>query len=59
MIEYKEIAINKNMSFGQRCLYRTPLTEDEIKWLKDEIRPIGADESKFVFNDEEHIHKSA
>lgn len=58
MINFYEYHPEKNMSFGQRCLDRTPLTEEEIAFLRKEIREIQADESIFVFNDENHIKKS-
>ena len=37
---------------------RTILTDKEIEFVKSEIRRIGADESRFVFNDEAHIQSS-
>jgi hypothetical protein len=49
---------DKNMSNGKRDMSRTPLTESEIEYVKKEIKRIQADESKFVFNDKEHIQKS-
>ena len=49
---------DKNMSNGMRDLSRTPLTDEEIEFVKSEIRRIGADESVFVFNDEKHIAHS-
>lgn len=49
---------DKNMSNGMRDLSRTPLTDEEIEFVKSEIRRIGADESVFVFNDKEHIERS-
>lgn len=45
----------KAMSNGMRDMSATPLTEQEIKEVKEEIRRIGADESIFIFNDEEHL----
>lgn len=47
--------MDKNMSNGMRCLQRVPLTEEEIDVVKQEIKRIQADESKFIFNDPEHI----
>lgn len=35
-----------------------PLTDEEIEFVKNEIRAIGADESVFVFNHEAHINSS-
>ena len=49
---------NKNMSNGMRNMSRIPLTENEIQYVKSEIARIGADESIFIFNDEEHISLS-
>ena len=46
---------DKDMANGMRDTSKTPLTESEIKFIKSEINRIGADESVFVFNDEEHI----
>lgn len=49
---------NKKMSNGMRNTSRTPLTQEEIDFVKSQIKLIEADESVFVFNDEEHIAKS-
>lgn len=49
---------DKNMANGMRNLARTPLTEEEIEFVRSEIRRIQADESVFVFNDREHISRS-
>ena len=49
---------NKEMSNGNRDMSRTILTDKEIEFVKSEIRRIGADESRFVFNDEAHIQSS-
>ena len=49
---------DKNMSNGMRDLSRTPLTDEEIEFVKKEIRRIEADESLFVFNDERYITES-
>ena len=49
------ISDDKNMSNGMRNTSRTPLTEDEILFIKSEIQRIEADESVFVFNDPDHI----
>lgn len=46
---------DKNMAKGMRDMSRTPLTNEEIVFVKLEIQQIGADENIFVFNDEEHI----
>lgn len=48
----------KEMSKGMRDMSRTPLTDKEIAFVKKEIRRINADESKFVFNDKEHMGSS-
>ena len=37
---------------------KTPLTDEEIVMVKSAIRKIEADETKFVFNDEDYIAKS-
>lgn len=59
MTALKFVAINeKGMSNGMRMLSRLPLTEEEIKKLKEDIKRIGADESVFVFNDEAHRGKT-
>ncbi|MGN0435992.1 MAG: hypothetical protein ACI4D8_05110 [Wujia sp.] len=47
--------IDKNMSNGMRCLQQIPLTDEEIEYVRKELRAIEADESIFVFNDKEHI----
>ena len=49
---------DKDMSNGMRDMSRTPLTDKEIEYVKSEIRRIGADESRFVFNDEVHMQGS-
>ena len=46
---------DKDMANGMRDTSRTPLSEEEIDYIKSEIQRIGADETVFVFNDEEHI----
>ena len=46
---------DKEMANGMRDMSRTPLTEEEIEFVKSEIRRIKADERLFVFNDKEHI----
>ena len=48
----------RQMSFGNRDVSHTPLTDKEIEYIKHEIRAIGADETKFVFNDLRHMNKS-
>ena len=45
----------KNMSNGMRNMSKTPLTIDEIEYVKAEINRIEADADVFVFNDEYHI----
>ena len=49
---------NKNMANGMRNMSRTPLTDEEIEFVKKEIRRIEADESVFVFNDPYHLTDS-
>lgn len=49
---------NKNMSNGMRDFSGTPLTEEEIEFIKTQIRRIGADISVFVFNDPAHMKTS-
>lgn len=51
-------ANDKDMANGMRDTSKTPLTEKEIAFVKSEIHRIGADESVFVFNDEEHLSLS-
>lgn len=59
MLKFSDISFQqRNMSYGCRCLDRTPLTKEEIAYLKNEIKAIKADESIFIFNDKEHITKS-
>ncbi len=48
-------ANDKNMANGMRNMSRTPLSEEEIAFVKSEINALGADEDVFVFNDERHI----
>lgn len=48
-------ANDKNMANGMRNMSRTPLSEEEIAFVKSEINILGADEDVFVFNDERHI----
>ncbi len=58
-MEIKMIAFhNKDMANGMRNTSGTPLTEKEIAYVKSEIKRIGADESIFVFNDENHLKES-
>lgn len=55
----KLISMNdKDMANGMRDTSKTPLSKEEIEYVKREIRRIGADESIFVFNDKEHIETS-
>lgn len=51
-------ANDKDMANGMRDTSGTPLTEAEIEFVKSEIKRIGADESLFVFNDEDHLRYS-
>lgn len=48
----------KDMSRGMRDMSKTPLTDEEIEFVKAEIKRIQADETLFVFNDPEHIKTS-
>ena len=48
----------KDMANGMRDMSRRPLSADEIDFVKSEIRRIEADESVFVFNDEDHQNGS-
>jgi hypothetical protein len=57
-MEFKPLTDDKLMSNGMRNLSRTPLTDDEIEYVKEQIKIIEADMSKFVFNDKMHIAKS-
>ena len=53
------ITINdKEMSNGQRNTSKTPLTDEEINFIKSEINRIQADPSVFIFNDRDHIQTS-
>lgn len=55
----KLIAISdKTMANGMRNMSKTPLTDDEIEIVKSAIKKIEADETKFVFNDEDYVAKS-
>ena len=49
---------NKNMANGTRDMSKTPLSDDEICFVKNEIQKIGADASVFVFNDLSHLASS-
>ena len=46
---------DKDMANGMRDTSKTPLSKEEINYVKSEIHRIGADETVFVFNDEEHL----
>ena len=48
----------KDMSNGMRDTSGTLLTNEEISYIIKEIKRIEADESIFVFNDEQHIKSS-
>lgn len=55
----RKIAENdRKMANGRRDTSKTPLTDNEIEYVKQEIRAINADESIFIFNDPSHINKS-
>ena len=47
--------IEKDMAKGMRNLSTTPLSDDEILFVKKEIQRIQADDDVFVFNDPDHI----
>jgi hypothetical protein len=46
----------KLLANGMRDTSKKPLTDEEIEFVKSEIKRIHADESVFVFNDTKHIH---
>lgn len=48
----------KNMANGMRNTSGTPLTEQEIEFVKSEIKRIHADENIFIFNDPDHLKDS-
>lgn len=58
MIDFRFIEPKKNMSGGLRCLDRTRFTDEEIAFLRAEIRALKADESKFIFNDPDHLNST-
>lgn len=45
---------DKSMSNGMRMYGSEPLTEDEIEFVRKEIRAINADDAVFVFNEPKH-----
>lgn len=49
---------DKDMANGMRNTSKTPLTEQEIEFVRAEIRSIGAEERIFIFNDPDHIATS-
>ena len=49
---------NYEMSQGMRMSGFKPLSEEEISTVKNAIKRIGADESKFVFNHEKHLERT-
>ena len=49
---------DKNMANGMRNTTGTPLSDEEIVFVKSEINRIQADESVFIFNDPEHFRDS-
>ncbi len=49
---------DKKMANGMRNTSGTPLTEQEIDYVKAEIKRIQADERVFVFNDSDHLRDS-
>ncbi len=49
---------DKGMAYGMRDMSKTPLTDEEIEFVKSEIKKIEADETKFVFNDANYVAKS-
>ena len=48
----------KKMANGMRNTSGTPLNEQEIAFVKSEIKRIHADENIFIFNDPEHLKNS-
>lgn len=52
------VPMTKSMSNGMRMYGNSPLTDEEIYFVKREIKRIEADESVFVFNDAEHLSKT-
>lgn len=49
---------DKAMANGMRDMSKTPLSDEEIAFVLKEIKRIGADEKRFVFNDEAHMASS-
>ena len=49
---------DKSMSNGMRNTSSNPLTDEEIMFVKKEIKRIEADENIFIFNDPEHMKES-
>lgn len=55
----KLITMNdKGMANGMRDMSKTPLTDAEIEIVKSAIKKIEADETKFIFNNEDYVAKS-
>ena len=57
-LNFKKLNNQKSMSNGMRNMEKTPLTDDEIKLVKEHIHRINADEKKFIFNAPNHVEKS-
>ena len=54
----KPISEDRGMANGMRNTSKTPLTDEEIGYVRSEILRIEADPTVFVFNDEDHIKDS-
>ena len=57
-MDLRKIDSQKSMSNGMRNMEKTPLNDNEIELIKEQIRRINADETKFIFNDPDHIATS-
>jgi len=57
-LDFRKIDGQKSMSNGMRNMEKIPLDDDEIELVKKQIQRINADETKFVFNDPDHITNS-
>lgn len=64
MIDYNEDVFkkisfhDKEMSNEMRMYGKQPLSEDEIEFVKNEIKTIQAQEDLFIFNDAEHLDRT-
>ena len=57
-IRFHAISDAKNMANGMRNTSGTPLNEQEIEFVKSEIKRIHADANIFIFNDPDHFEDS-